>query len=49
MIIGGGKEKQNKMKTDREANHKRLLTIKNKLRVAEEKVGGGIGELGDGH
>ena len=35
MNIGEGKEKENKRKTEREANHKRLLTIGNKLRVAE--------------
>ena len=28
-------------KKDREANHKRLLTIESKLRVAEGKAGGG--------
>lgn len=39
------------MKTEREANLKRLLAIRNKLRVAEREVGGsmdGVTELGDG-
>ena len=35
------KEKQNKMKSERETNHKRLLTLGNKLKVAggEERRG----------
>ena len=37
-----GREK-NKTKSERETNHKRLLTIGNKLRVAGEEVGGGMG------
>ena len=36
----GRERKINKIKTEREANHKRLLTIELKLRVAGEKVGG---------
>jgi len=36
----GGK---NKMKSEREINHKRLLTISNKLRVAGREVGWGMG------
>ena len=31
------------MKSKRETNHKRLLTIGNKLRVAREEVGGRMG------
>ena len=38
-----GKEKQNAMKTEREANHKRLLTLGNKLRVTRGEGGGGMG------
>ena len=38
-IIG----KLNGKSSEREANHKRLLTIGNKLRVAGGEVGGGIG------
>ena len=29
------------MKTEREANHKRLLNTENKLRVARREMGGG--------
>ena len=36
-IIGEGREKENKMKSERETNHKRLLIIRNKLRVAGEE------------
>ena len=32
-----------KMKTEREANRKRLLTLENKLRVTGGEVGRGIG------
>ena len=32
---------KNKIKTEREANHKRLLNTENKLRVAGGEVGGG--------
>ena len=46
MDIGEGKEKQNKIKTRRETNHKRLLSIGNKLRAIGGKVGRG---MGDGH
>ena len=35
-----------KMKREREANHKRLLNIENKLRV---DAGGREGKMGDGH
>ena len=40
MNVGEGKENKNKMKTEREANHKRLLTLGNKLRVAGGEWGG---------
>ena len=40
MNIREGKEK-NKRKTYRETNHKRLLTLRNKLRVAGGVIGGG--------
>ena len=40
MNIGKGMEKQNKIKTEREANHKRLLNIGNKVRFAGGEVGG---------
>lgn len=43
MNIGEGKEKLNKMTSEREANHKRLLTIRNKLRVARGEVDEGMG------
>ena len=36
-------------KLEREANHKRLLTLGNKQRVAEGEVGEGMGCLGDEH
>ena len=39
MNIGEGKEKK-KIKTEREANHKRLLNIENKLSVAGWELGG---------
>ena len=35
------REGKNKIKTEREANHKRLLNTENKLRVAIGEVGGG--------
>ena len=35
-----GKVRKNKIKTEREANHKRLLNTENKLKVA----GGDLGE-----
>ena len=38
-----GKGRKNKIKTEREANHKRLLNTENKLRVPGGEVGGGIG------
>ena len=44
MNIGKGKEKENKIKTEREANHKRLLTLGNKLRVARGEMGEGWGQ-----
>ena len=37
------------MKTERKTNHKRLLNIENKLRVAGGVLGGGMGYLGDEH
>ena len=36
-------------KSEGETNHERLLTMGNKLRVAEGEVGGEMGYLGDGH
>ena len=33
-----GREGKNKIKTEREANHKRLLNTENKLRVAGREV-----------
>ena len=38
-----------KMKSERETNHMRLLTIGNKLKVAGGEVNGGLGKLGDKH
>ena len=38
---GHGEGKKNKIKTDREANHKRLLNTENRLRVIGREVGGG--------
>ena len=43
MNIGEGKGNKNRIKAEREANHKRLLTIGNKLRVSGGEVGRGIG------
>ena len=43
MGIGEGKEKQNRLKTGRETNHKRPLSTENKLRVPGGEVGGGWG------
>ena len=43
MNIGEGKEKENNIKTEREANHKRLLNIENKLRAAAGEVGEELG------
>ena len=43
MIIREGKGKENKRKTEKEANHKRLLTVGDKLRVTEGAVGGRMG------
>ena len=41
--MGGRKEKLNKTKSERETNHKRLLTLGNKLRAAGgERVGDGV-------
>ena len=37
------------MKSERDTNHKRLLTLGNHLRVIGRDVGGGMGSLGDGH
>ena len=42
------KEKLIKINTERETNHKRLWTIKNKLRVAGGAVGGGWAKWGMG-
>ena len=41
-----GKGRKNKLKTEREANHKGLLSTENKLRV---EGGVGRGKMGDGH
>ena len=49
MNTGEGKKKYNKIKTEREKNHKRLLTIENKVRVAGGELGRGMGQMGDGH
>ena len=38
-----GREGKNKTKSERKTNHKRLLTIGNKLRVAGGKKGEGMG------
>ena len=43
MNIREGKEKENKIKTERGANGKRLSTLGNKLRVAGGEVDGGMG------
>ena len=40
---GGREGKIKQVKSERETNHKRLLIIGNKLRVAEGEVGGGVG------
>ena len=37
------KQKQNKVKTERETNHKRLFNTENKLRVARGVLGGSMG------
>ena len=37
-----GKGRKTKIKTTREANHKRLLNTENKVRVAEGEVGDGL-------
>ena len=42
-IIGDGRGKQNGKKSERETNHERVLTIREKLRVARGEVGGGMG------
>ena len=42
-----GKGRGKIAQTEREANHKRLLKIENKLRVDGES--GGKGKMGDGH
>lgn len=49
MNRGEGKEKENKIKTERDANHKRLSTIGNKLRAAGGEVDGLWSNWGDGH
>ena len=38
-----GKRGENKTKSERETNHKKFLTIGNKLRVAGGEVGGEMG------
>ena len=42
MNLAEGKEKFKKTETEREANHRRLLIIGSKLKVARGKVGGGM-------
>ena len=42
----GGKGRKSKIKTEREANHKRLLGTEKKLRVDGGAVGGGHGSNG---
>ena len=42
-IIGEGKEKQNGKISESETNHKRLLTMGKKLRVAGREMGGKMG------
>ena len=41
--LAEGREKYSKMKSEKETNHKRLLTIGNKLRVTGGEVGEGMG------
>ncbi len=41
--LRGGKEKENRLKTERETNDQRPLPTENKLRVAGGEVGGGTG------
>ena len=43
------KGKKNKIKKDREENHKKLLNTENKLRIPGGVLGGGMGLMGDGH
>lgn len=43
-----GKGKKNQIKTESEANPKRLLTVENKLKVAGGETGGGWAK-GDGN
>lgn len=38
-----GKGRENKRKTERGTNHKKLLNTQNKMRVAEVEVGGRTG------
>ena len=49
MNIGEGKEKENKIKTEREANHKSFLAVEDRLRVAGGEEGGGMGNKVIGH
>ena len=39
MNTGAGKKKYNKMKIEREVNHKRCRTLGKKLKVAGQEVG----------
>ena len=48
-IIKERRGKLNKIKTERETNHKRLLILGNKLTVAGGEGGKGMGLLGDRH
>lgn len=45
---GEEKEKYNEIKTEREANYKRLLIVGNRVRVTGGEVGGGWGTWGMG-
>ena len=47
MNVGEGKEKQNKIETEREAHHKGFLTLGNRLRFAGGEVGERTRYLGD--
>ena len=43
MNIREGKGSKNNIKTERETNHKRLLNTENKLRIADQVQGAGMG------
>ena len=44
-----GKGSKNNIKTGRGTKQKRLLNTEKKLRVAGGVVGGGMGQMGEGH